>query len=829
MARNVKEDKTSGLDVLGTFWDVAIIGAGYAGMAAALAAKAAGRKAILIDPGCGLLWESALARNPEAGKMPKEMQPFMHRLECATGIAKDWIDPGAAEWVANGLLGSLDVARLYFATPVAVEFMKPGVIQTVTFALLDRLAAISAAQWIDATEDALLAGLCGLSPMPQPPIKRMYRFFAQRQRWPMRFPFDLFTGIYGAYSQMEESCWSSEKIVRLEVGNAYKGNPIDLFEPFLKVMRKRLDPKCPDALLSHWSWTPYPLYAKLPSPVPSPCQNLALAIPALGVTALETLGDRASMGVAAYARVANGNKAAKKPASKPRPAAPVPTRDIAADVCVVGAGTSGTVAAAASSRAGAKTVIIEASAAPGGLSTLGGVSSYHLGCSGGIQDELDAETKKFMQSIALPAQPVGSFHGLARLVASASMLAKAKVETCFSSRIIPGSAAMEDGRIVSVLAATPNGIAKISAKNWIDATGNADLAAAAGIKVESAAKNGLPSNPATQNWGSFCFADGAKLVLNPGASATFAVDPSDSVSMTRARIDAIDGIVKQASLAVSNSFSRTTGIAPAMGIRQGRTAKTRYAITLDDLVERRKFGDTIGFTAGTMGIVAPETIGGSRDLAFYVWCCGLGHAETACEIPYRAILAEGASNLWMAGNGAGCTPETAFQFRMMHDIQRIGEAAGAAAALASKLGVPAADVPKQRLDAALMLSGATTPWRPKKGIFGEQTPTVALKGDPVFCGPATAANVKKWIAAIGGENGGIALWRLYRLGAAKLPKEISKLLSAKGAKGNCAALLMGALGLKAAAERLKKMAAAPEEAGGGCSMKRAAEWALGLK
>ena len=41
MARNVKEDKTSGLDVLGTFWDVAIIGAGYAGMAAALAAKAA--------------------------------------------------------------------------------------------------------------------------------------------------------------------------------------------------------------------------------------------------------------------------------------------------------------------------------------------------------------------------------------------------------------------------------------------------------------------------------------------------------------------------------------------------------------------------------------------------------------------------------------------------------------------------------------------------------------------------------------------------------------------------------------------------------------------
>ena len=388
---------------------------------------------------------------------------------------------------------------------------------------------------------------------------------------------------------------------------------------------------------------------------------------------------------------------------------------------------------------------------------------------------------------------------------------------------------MEDGRIVSVLAATPNGIAKISAKNWIDATGNADLAAAAGIKVESAAKKGLPSNPATQNWGSFCFGNSEKLVLNPGASATFAVDPSDSVSMTRARIDAIDGIVKQASLAVSNSFSRTTGIAPAMGIRQGRTAKTRYSITLDDLVERRKFDDTIGFTAGTMGIVAPDTIGGNRDLAFYVWCCGLGHSETACEIPYRAILAEGADNLWMAGNGAGCTPETAFQFRMMHDIQRIGEAAGAAAALASKLGVPAADVPKQRLDAALMLSGATTPWRPKKGIFGEQTPTVALKGDPVFSGPATAANVKKWIAAIGGENGGIALWRLYRLGAAKLPKEVSKLLSAKGARGDCAALLMGALGLKTAAERLKKMAAAPEEAGAGVSMKQAAEWALGLK
>lgn len=831
MARIVKEEKGgTAADVFGTFWDVVVVGAGYSGFAAAIAAKASGRRVLLVDPGCGLLWESALARNPEAGRMPAEMQPFLCALERATGIARDWIDPGTAEPTANGMLASLGVERLYFATPVAVAQEKNGSLQTVTFALLDRLAAISAAQWVDASEDALLARLCGLSILPQPPIKRIFRFFAQRRRWPMRFPFDVFTGIYGAYAQMEESCWSSERIVRLEVGNAYKGDPIDLFEPFLAAMRKRLAPKCPDALISHWSWAPYPLYAKLPAAAPSPCQNLALAVPALGASIIDTLGDRASLGTVAAARLANGKKTAKRPAAKPKPIVPAPTLEMEADVCVVGAGTAGLVAATASSRSGAKTLAIDAAPVPGGTSTLGGVVSYHLGCSGGIQDELDAATKKFMQSVALPQQQAGSFNGLARLVASETMLAKAKVATSFATRTIPGTATVKGGRIESVLVATPKGIAKVSAKNWIDATGNSDLAAAAGIAAEPASGAGVQINPASQIWGSFAFEGDGTLSLRSGSRFAPDADPSDSVAMTRARIGAIGAIVGEEKLAVCNSFHRTTGIAPSMGVRQGRVAKTRYAITLDDLVERRTFDDAVGFTAGRMGAVDPEKIGRSRDLAFYLLCCGMGGVETACEIPYRALLAEGADNLWIAGKGAGCTPDAALQIRMMRDVQRIGEAAGTAAALACRLGVTAAEVPKQRLDTALMLYGALTPWRPKKSVFGEEVPS-GLKGDPVFCGPASAANVKKWVAAIGGANGGIALWRLYRLGASKLPKEVAKLLSAKGAKGDCAALLVGALGGKAAVPRLKKMAG---EAGGGGdaaaeSRGRAAEWVLGLQ
>ena len=802
MASKGKAEAKSG-GILDTFWDIAIVGAGYSGFAATLAAVAAGKKVLLIDPRCDLLWESAISRNPVTGKLPPEMRPFMHAMEMATGIAEDWIDPGSAEWVANGLLLDAKVERLYYATPVAANISKQGIVDSVTFALLDRLVAISAAQWIDATEDGILARACGLQFEAPAPIKRIYRFFFQRSRWPLKFPFDIFTGIYGAYAQIEDSAWSSEKIVRLEIGNAFKGEPLDVVEPFLTATRKRLAAKCPDALLSHWSWAPYPLFPKQVGAISSPGQNLAIAVPLLSPAPVETIGDRCSLGASACARLLNSRRAAKKPTSAPKPIAPTATGAIEADVCVDGIGTAGLMAAVAAARGGAKVVALEAAQTIGGMATIGGVRSYFMGCAGGLQNELDAEVKRQSPFCGSAQQIRQSYHGLARMLATDAFMRKSKATTILRASVIPGTAKVAKGRLESVIAMTPNGLVEITAKNWIDATGDAALAAVAGVERLGAGQAGFIPAPFSLGREFLHFTDAGDLAVERVFDADGYVNAADSLDMTRARIETTCAMVASTNVRTSNSFNRTIGIAPLVGIRRGPLAATRYRLTLDDLIARSHFEDAIGITAGRIGGRSGDEANWSRDLAFFINACGLQDTPLASEIPYRAILAEGVDNLLIAGRAAGGTPEAAFAFRMLRDAQRLGEAAGTAAAMATKLNLAAAEVPMQRLKAALILSTALSPWRPKPDPFASAVPE-SFDGDPLGALPASPANAKKWIGALGAKNAGIALWRLYRLGAANLPKEIQKLRSAKGPKGEYATKLLDALAASATDCKKKK-------------------------
>ncbi|MBR3086472.1 MAG: FAD-dependent oxidoreductase [Kiritimatiellae bacterium] len=771
----------------GKFWDIAVVGAGYAGFAAALAANASGKSVLLLDPECDLLWESSHARNPEAGKLPPEMRPFMHDLECATGIARDWIDPGSAEWVANELLLARGIERLYFATPVSARISSNGLVQSVTFALPGSLAAISAAQWIDATENGLLSRVCGVKFAPQPPIKRIYHFCFQRERWPIRFPVEVFTGIFGVHAEMGDSAWSNEKILRLEVGNAFKGSVTAIIEPLFKAARKRIDAKCHGAVVSHWSISPFPAYAKQATPVTGECHNLSIAVPSLSSVSVDTLGDRCGVGVSAFERL-RGMRSLAAPPSRNEPVLPKPTLSVTADVCVAGLGTSGAMAAIAAGRAGAKVVAVEARPAAGGMSTLGAIGTYHLGCSGGLQDELDAEVKRLMPLLCGPGQTPGAFHGLARLWATNALLSKAKVGRLLDTRVIPGSATVKDGRIISILVASGRGIARISARNFVDCTPTGVIAAAAGVPEIPAP---APANPPSLLWTTFAFGKDDELVLLTRGTALVPVPADDAAAMTAARIAGIHKMVESTSIRTSNSFNRITGIAHATGIRQGRLFATRTRITLDDLVERRAFDDAIGFSAGDMAVISGDGQNFGRDLDFYLGPCGLRHMPLACTIPFSALVAEGVSNLLIAGMAGGTAPEASYAVRMMRDLQRKGEAAGTAAALASIDGKDACDAPMRKLKASLVLSGALAPWRRRPSPFGELAPE-RYDGDPVFCGPESAANVKKWVAALDGPDSGMAMWRLYRLGEDMAMKAIGKPTSGSQKRRSAVASLIAA-------------------------------------
>lgn len=805
MDMNTVNDATDAA-IFEKLWDVAVVGAGYAGYAAATAASQAGLSTLLVDPGCSLLRESSVCRFAEVGAAPSGMRPFLHAVENATGIADDWIDPGSAEWIANELLAETSVRILYFATPVAACATPGNRLQSVTFALRDRLRAVRASHWIDASESGILARICGSGVPPARPARLVTNLFLQRIRWHVKCPLGIMTGIRGVRARLEDSRWSSEKILRIETSGRGPDVGADLVSRLFGKLHSQIGADAGGSILSHWSFAPYPLYPRRGVAQPSPCSNLALAIPAFSDMPSATLGDRFAIGLEALAAVQSGTRVRHAGVAAPaKPGNPVPTRKIAADVCVVGLGASGLLAAVAAARAGARVVAIEAAVAPGGTATVGGVANYYHGLSGGLQDELDAEMVRLSDRISPDRPKHGPYCPFARIAISRSMLSSAGVKTLEESSFIPGSAVCSGGNILSILAATPEGVACISAKSWIDATGEAFLARSAGVPSGAGRPGDNLMNPFGQIWGAFGFTAPDRLGLFIFTPDSGFVDPSDSVALTKARVSAVRKLVDGSCVRTSNTFNRTTGVFPMPGIRRGPLVRTRYELSLDDLVERRCFPDAIGFTGGHVDSHMRDAFAESPELCFFLWCAGLWGAQTACEIPYRALLPVGVENLWVPCRAGGVDANTAYALRMQRDMQRKGEASGIAAAMAAMARCGSSDVPLGELQAALRRSGALRPWRRRTPPFGERS-IASYAGDPAFTGPATPAAIADWVGALGGPNGGMALWRLFRASRAEVAPLLRPLLSADGAGGDRAALLLGAIGDSAATPRLEKAA-----------------------
>ncbi|MEI7437855.1 MAG: FAD-dependent oxidoreductase, partial [bacterium] len=260
-----------------------------------------------------------------------------------------------------------------------------------------------------------------------------------------------------------------------------------------------------------------------------------------------------------------------------------------------------------------------------------------------------------------------------------------------------------------------------------------------------------------QSCGSFCCVRN-RLVANTTNPDSGLTDPTDAESLTRARIEGIHAL----NMPVVNAMNRLTYVAPLIGLRQGRRIETDYTLTLDDLVERRRFQDVVGYTGSHYDNHASDYEFESDDAFFYVSCAGLWSARTACEIPYRILLPKGLENVWLACRAAGASEEACHSFRQQRDIQRIGEVCGLAAALAVKGRAASRAVSYDVLRKSLEKSGALPLGEPEGMDFGQ---AISPRD---FTAPDSSVPVKARIAqdmrALQTPGFGLALWRLYKTG-----------------------------------------------------------------
>ena len=427
------------------------------------------------------------------------------------------------------------------------------------------------------------------------------------------------------------------------------------------------------------------------------------------------------------------------------------------DVIVCGGGTAGAAAAISAARQGAKTLVVEQFGSLGGTQTNAWVTPMmpnyidEFKLSRGI----NLEVTKAQTTL----QPAGDFqHGDDWYDPTAlgyildNLAAEAGVTCLFNATII---GAEKDGRrLKNIEVATRAGHMKLTAKTFIDSTGDAELSFYAGAELMSGNEDGVHQPMTLRFTMGGIDVERARESLKPflrvntkdylemgygeakdspmrelvcqaiakgiledddvgyfqlfsvnGRYGEFAfntprlagLDPLDPFEISRAyqigraKIYRIAKFMQATFAGFEKSY--VSVIAPLMGIRESRRVVGEYILTEDDHLNCRKFEDAIAHNR------YPIDVHLKVGIDYRKFPPGEWH-----DVPYRSLVVKGFDNLWVAGRCLSATFVAQSAVRIQSVCRAMGEAAGIAAALCAKSGTPANKVDVRKVQKHLDLS-----------------------------------------------------------------------------------------------------------------------------
>ncbi|MGC2084647.1 MAG: FAD-dependent oxidoreductase [Bradyrhizobium sp.] len=400
------------------------------------------------------------------------------------------------------------------------------------------------------------------------------------------------------------------------------------------------------------------------------------------------------------------------------------------DVVVVGGGPAGLAAATSAARNGADVLLVERYGFLGGMGTAGGVTNF-AGLFGlvhgetrqvvhGVVDELLDRLDK-LGGLNEPQQglqgriTVRSYDVSALKCAADDLLLDASVKLLFHAVAV--DVVMQNDRITALVVETKSGRRAIQAKLFIDCSGDADLAARAGVPFETGDGHGGGLFPtmmfrvggvdpisAIAAIGEFKTID---RLMSEAAGRGYRfpregaiVRPQKNPTEWRVNVTQIrnaQGSVMDATDALQLSDGEIEGrrqiqeyfrflknevpgfahahiveIAPQVGIRESRRIDGLYQLSGQDIVGCADFDDTIGVNAWPMEM----HVAGKVEWGFFP-----DGSRGFCQLPFRMLLPKGVSNLAVAGRCASMTHEGQSAARVSGACFAMGQAAGTAAAM----------------------------------------------------------------------------------------------------------------------------------------------------
>jgi len=384
-----------------------------------------------------------------------------------------------------------------------------------------------------------------------------------------------------------------------------------------------------------------------------------------------------------------------------------------ADIAVLGGGIAGVCAACAAAKRGLSVILVERFAVAGGDLTSGGVASFcgETAGQGEIFDEIISRLDAF--NAIVPYQPFEEkssrvFNHYFLAVVLQELLLAYGVKLLLHTRLI--DAAVTEGTITECILSGPSGPEALRARIFIDCTGEAVLAHAAGFETMKGRESDGLSLPMSMMFFVRHHPDGACVPQvpdglfgkitdkddlpmtsiwpnGPGGNAIKikvpCFDATDTESMTAAEIAA-----RRRMMEVLDYFQRVEkkpwifdGCSPQIGIREGRRITGEYVLTVDDLRAGRQFS-----TAIARGVYYLDGHKPDDDKRTYI----LPKDELNVppyQIPLACLIAKDGKNLLMAGRCFSADQLALSSARVATTCSMMGQAAGIAAVLSIKPGI----------------------------------------------------------------------------------------------------------------------------------------------
>ncbi|NMA39869.1 MAG: FAD-dependent oxidoreductase [Lentisphaerae bacterium] len=410
-----------------------------------------------------------------------------------------------------------------------------------------------------------------------------------------------------------------------------------------------------------------------------------------------------------------------------------------AEVAVAGFGVAGAFAAAAAAQEGMQVTVLDPASMPGAIATIGRVHSYYHGLPGGLQDKVDELTD---QCAARVSSRVRGYHPMARAeVLMKEMLADNRC-TILPEHTVFG-VIKDDNRVCALLSAADDGYHVFPCQAAIDATGDGDVAAAAGAPTTLGREG--DSAPQPYSYTPSLIREG-NILHHHNFDAGW-VDPTDTTEFSRGHFDGRRTIRDMGPFTQESHYCTIGSI---IGLRESRFLIGRENINFNDFMEGRVWDDAVCSSSAHHDNHAMDYAEESRWAWEHVIMFGLWHYACHGQIPYGALVPQEVDGLLVTGRAIAVDHDLHQLVRMQRDMQVLGEVSGVAAAEAIKGSVMVADVDIKTLQSNLAERGVK-PLEPRKAMDCSTTELLAA----LTC-DETDDHAKKM-------QRGLAMWRLSKM------------------------------------------------------------------